>query len=276
MGPTNVALVKLLEADRALREAVGRYDDAAKAVRLQERRLADLHEKLKTTLAQMREKQAHSANLDLDIKSREEHIEKLRSAQHNTTNNKEYQALLTQINTEKIDKTKAEDEQLVVMEQVEQLTAQAAALQSQIDEISKQHESTKQQLSGKLAELQSVIDRLKPERDAAAAAISARARDTFERMADKYDGEAMAAISKPNPRREEYICTSCNIDLVVDLYNRLHTRDDLVFCPSCHRILYIPDDLPPTAAVNQKRVAKPRKAKGENDSVESPDNAEIS
>jgi len=263
MGPTNVALVKLLLADRALREAVSHYDDAAKSVRLQERRLAELHEKLKSTLAQLRERQAHSGNLELDISAREQHIYKLRAAQQNTTNNKEYQALLTQINTEKIDKSKAEDEQLAVMQTVETLTAQAGTLQTQIDEISKQYESTKQQLSGKLAALQSEIDRLRPQRDAAAAAVNTKARDAFERMADKYDGEAMAAIARPNARREEYICTSCNIDLVVDLYNRLHTRDELVFCPSCHRILYIPDDLPPDAAVNQKKAVKPRKAKGE-------------
>jgi DNA-directed RNA polymerase subunit RPC12/RpoP len=82
----------------------------------------------------------------------------------------------------------------------------------------------------------------------------------------------MAAIARPNRRREEYICTSCNIDLVVDLYNRLHTRDELVFCPSCHRILYIPDDLPPDAAVNQKKAVKPRKAKSEGEAIEAQGN----
>ena len=65
-------------------------------------------------------------------------------------------------------------------------------------------------------------------------------------------------------RREEYVCTSCNMDLVADVYNRLHTRDDLVFCPSCRRILYIPEDLPPEAAVHRKKPAKPRKEKAAN------------
>jgi DNA-directed RNA polymerase subunit RPC12/RpoP len=81
----------------------------------------------------------------------------------------------------------------------------------------------------------------------------------FERMADKYEGEAMAAIARPNPRREEYVCTSCNMDLVVDLYNRLHTRDEVVFCPSCKRMLYIPEDLTPENAVKQKKAPRARK-----------------
>ena len=46
------------------------------------------------------------------------------------------------------------------------------------------------------------------------------------------------------------------MDPVVDIYNKLHSRDDLIFCPSCHRILYIPDDLPPEVAIKK---AAPKK-----------------
>ena len=42
------------------------------------------------------------------------------------------------------------------------------------------------------------------------------------------------------------------MDLVIDVYNKLHSRDELVFCPSCRRILYIPDDLPPEVAIKGK------------------------
>jgi hypothetical protein len=45
--------------------------------------------------------------------------------------------------------------------------------------------------------------------------------------------------------------------LVVDIYNRLHSRDDLVLCPSCGRLLYIPEDLPPDVAVNKAKEVKP-------------------
>src|SRR5205823_1347736 len=53
--------------------------------------------------------------------------------------------------------------------------------------------------------------------------------------------------------------TACNMDLVLDVYNRLHTRDELVFCPSCRRILYIPDDLPPEVAVKTKPTPKEKR-----------------
>ncbi len=70
----------------------------------------------------------------------------------------------------------------------------------------------------------------------------------------------MSAISKPDRRREEYLCTACNMNLVTDVYNKLHSRDELVFCPSCRRILYIPDDLPPELAVKKPKEYKKKDA----------------
>src|SRR5436189_5687071 len=121
----------------------------------------------------------------------------------------------------------------------------------------------KKQIGVTIARLQGEIDALRPARDAAAAAVPAKARQAFERLAERFDGEAMAALQKPDRRHEEYICGACNMALVVDVYNRLHTRDDLVFCPSCQRILYIPDDLPPEVAVKAKKPEKSSTAASE-------------
>jgi len=100
------------------------------------------------------------------------------------------------------------------------------------------------------------VEALRPARDTAAAAVPPKGRDAFERLADRYDdGEAMSALEKPDRRREEYNCNACNMSLVADVYNKLHSRDELVFCPSCRRILYIPEDLPPEAAIKTVKAA---------------------
>ena len=128
MGPTNEALVKLFHADQKCRLAQSRYDAASRDVRIQERKVSALVAKLEATNLQLREQQAKSGTTDLDIKSREIHIEKLRVQQQTTTNNKEYQAFLIQINTEKVDKSKSEDELLYLMGAVETLQAEIIQL----------------------------------------------------------------------------------------------------------------------------------------------------
>lgn len=253
MGPTNVALVKLFQADLKLRDAQNRLEAVTRGVRLQERKLKDLTEKLQAGQSALRELQSQAGQLDLDIKIRDERIEKLRQQQTTTSNNREYQAFLVEINTEKVDKNKVEEQALKVMEQVEKKQAEVKDLQAQVETEQKKLAGMREQIGSQKAAVQAEIDQLKPARDEAAAGVPAKARDAFERLADRYDGEGMSAIAKPDRRREEYMCSVCNMDLVVDIYNRLHVRDEPVFCPSCRRILYIPDDLPPEMAIHTKK-----------------------
>ena len=261
MGPTNLALVKLFQADMKLREAQGRLDATTKNVRVQERRVRDLADRIAAHQKQLKEQQARAGALDLDLKTRDAHIEKLRTQQQGAKNNKEYQAFLVEISTGKVDRNKVEEEALKVLEGVEKLQAELKELQSQLEGEQAKAATMKSQITGQTAALQAEIDAITPEREAAAQAVPAKARVAFDRLADRFDGEAMSPLIKPDRRREEYSCSACMMDLVRDVYNKLHVRDELVFCPSCQRILFIPEDLPVGEAVHKPKVRKERAQK---------------
>lgn len=259
MGPTNIALVKLFQADQALRAAQARLDDAQRNVRIQERRVADLQEKTDACHTQLREQQATGGRLDLDMKTRDAHIEKLREQQKTATNSKVYQTFLVEINTEKVDRNKIEDEAIEVMAAVEKTQGELAVLAAQLDAEKTKLSSMQGQITDTVKKLKKEVEALRPARESAAAALPGKALLAFERLAEHDEGDAMSAIAKPDRRREEYLCTACNMDLVTDVYNKLHSRDDLVFCPSCRRILYIPADLPPELAVKKPKADASRK-----------------
>ena len=261
MGPTNVALVRLYKADLALREAQARLDSAARNVRIQERRVTELGEKLKLGQTKLKGQQSQAGQLDLDLKTRDAHIEKLRTQQQTTHNNKEYQAFLVEINTAKVDRNKVEDEAMKVLEEVEREQNEVGAMQVQLEAENQKLEGLRQSSRDTVARLQAEVDALRPARDEAAEDCPPKARDAFERIVDRFEGEALAALAKPDRRREEYICTACNMSLVADVYNKLHSRDDLVFCPSCRRMLYIPEDLPPETAINSSKASGGTKKK---------------
>src|SRR5436190_1068052 len=197
MGPTNVGLVKLFQADRDLREAQARLDEAGKNVRLQERRVNDLDQKVKEAQTRHRQQQARAGQLDLDMRSRDAHIEKLRTQQQTAKNNKEYQAFLVEINTAKVDRGKVEDEAVKVMEGVEKGQTEVAALNALLEAERSKLTAVKSQLGDTLARLQAEVDALKPAREQAAAALPPKVRDAFDRMADRYDGEALAKLTRP-------------------------------------------------------------------------------
>ena len=92
--------------------------------------------------------------------------------------------------------------------------------------------------------LRAEVEALRPARDAAAAAVPAKAREAFERLAEHHEGEAISAISKPDrPQREEYLCTACNMELARDVYNSCTAGTNWSTARVARRILYIPDDL---------------------------------
>ena len=256
MGPTNVALVKLFNADRLLRDAQARLDEAGKNVRLQERRANDLDAKVKEAQTRLRQQQSRAAQLDLDMRARDAQIERFRTQQQTAKNNKEYQAFLMEINTAKVDRGKVEDEAVKVMDAVEKIQAEVNTLSAQLEAERTKLTQVKSQLGDTLAKLQAEVDAMKPDRDAAASALPPKVRDAFDRMADRYDGEAMAKLTRPDRRREEYSCDACNMELAIDVYNKLHSRDEVVFCPSCRRILYIPEDLTPENAIGAQRATR--------------------
>jgi predicted nucleic acid-binding Zn-ribbon protein len=264
MGPTNVALVKLFQVDQKLRQAQGRLDVATKDVRVQERRVHDLAEKHKLAQNTLRETQSKAGNMELDLRARDAHIEKLRGRQQNTTNNKEYQAILIEISTCKTDRNKVEEETMKLLETVERGQADLKAMAEQLEGEKAKLISMQQQMSGRVAELTAEIEAIRPERAAVAATVPEKAQEVFDRLADRFDGEAMSALTKPDRRREEYACSACNMDLVANVYNKLHSRDEMVFCPSCSRILYIPEELPPELAIgtgSRGKSATPRKTR---------------
>lgn len=261
MGPTNVALYNLYQAETNLREAQRRLEAVTKNVRLQQRKVDDLTSKQQTNSTDLTKQQAKNGELELEIKSRDAKIEHLRQQQSQAQTNREYQAFLVEINTLKVDKAKIEEDSLKMMETIETLQKNGEALTSQL--VAEKAKLTELQgsVDARVRELSAEVESLKPARDAAADAVPERVRVIFDRLAERYDGEAMEPIGKPHIKREEYIATICNIDLTVDVYNRLHSRDELVFCPSCGRILYIPEDLIPEKAVHKPREKKPRKTK---------------
>ncbi len=254
MGPTNVALVKLFRADQALRDAQERLDVATKNVRVQERRCNDLAERQRLAQAKHRELQARSGNLDLDMRSRDAQLDKLREQQQGAKNTKEYQSLLVEINTRKVDRAKVEEEAMKVLEESETTGTESAALATSLEGERAKLAELKTQIGDTITQLQAEIASLQGPRDALATVLPPKARTAFDKLADHHEGEALSALLKPDRRKEEYACSTCMMGLVTDVYNKLHARDELVFCPSCRRILYIPDDLPPEMAVNNKKV----------------------
>jgi predicted nucleic acid-binding Zn-ribbon protein len=90
------------------------------------------------------------------------------------------------------------------------------------------------------AEVGQQLEELQRQRAAAAQDVAPETRAIFNRLADDYEGEALAPVIEENRRRMEYTCGGCYMGIPAERVNTLMTkRDELVQCPACRRILYL-------------------------------------
>src|SRR3712207_7403078 len=68
---------------RSLREAQGRLEATTKNVRIQERRVRDLGDRIAALQQKLKEQQAHAGTLDVDLKSRDRKSTRLNSSHAN-------------------------------------------------------------------------------------------------------------------------------------------------------------------------------------------------
>jgi len=225
--------------DQQLRGLESRLGSAKTHLKAQQAKLQRLTEQHAELNDQLRHTQASEANLENEANAAEEHIDKLRQQMNAVKTNKEYSAMLVEVNTFKADKSKLEDEALQLMQKIEQLQEQVADVEQQVAEQEKIKELAEQKLQQRTDEIRDRLEELKAERDQAADKVPPSALSAFEKLADGLDGEAMAEVHQDDARRMEYSCGGCYMSIPPETVNRLATQDDLVYCPSCKRILYL-------------------------------------
>ena len=80
---------------------------------------------------------------------------------------------------------------------------------------------------------------LQARRDECAIDVPPTALAIFNRVAEHHDGQALAPVVKLHPKRDEYVCSGCNMKLTLEVINALRSRDEVQECKVCGRILHI-------------------------------------
>jgi predicted nucleic acid-binding Zn-ribbon protein len=240
MAKMLAALLNLQSVERQLAAVKERLAGRKNAVISQQARLDKLKADWKTTHEKHLNRRKDSDRLSLELKAKEEQVIKLRSSLNSTKTNKEYAAILTQINTFKADNAKVEDAALKMILDAETIGSEANAIQQQIVSEQKRLEEIEGASAQEIARLAAMLEDLTAQRAEVASQVPRDALAFFDRIAPTFDGEAMAVIEVHGRKTpHEYICGGCYMSLNAEHANILRTRDELRTCDNCGRILYL-------------------------------------
>jgi predicted nucleic acid-binding Zn-ribbon protein len=236
-------LLNLFRVDGQVRALRSRLTTAERYLNAQTKQLNDLLQSQAELAMRRKHLQATIGNLEVEVKTMDARLEKLRGELNSAATNKQYAAVLTELNTVKTNRGEIEDRMLGEMEQVEKLQQQQTELEAQIAEKNKLRNMAQQQLDERRADVGQRLAELESERQAAAAIIPANELALFDELAEDNDGEAMAQVEEVDRRHREFACGACNMHLPFELITMLISRHDtLVRCPSCTRILFMQEE----------------------------------
>jgi hypothetical protein len=179
--------------------------------------------------------------LELELNTREEEIDKYRASLNKAKTNKEYASILTQLNTTKADNSKIENQVLDFMNDIEADKAECEKIEQEIEEQKQTLEKVRRESEQQAEKYQQEIEQIQKEWDKAASEIPSEVLDVFKKVADTYDGEAIANIEEQQGNPPVYTCGACFMGVPVENANMLMTKDEIVHCPNCTRILVIPE-----------------------------------
>ncbi|UCF14250.1 MAG: hypothetical protein JSW59_12620 [Phycisphaerales bacterium] len=241
MGPVLDGLVKLQSVENRLRAEKSKLTRCRRNVVIQENLIRSLQSALEAKKEEVQLTRVQFDRLELELKSRDERIGKLRAALNSAKTNKEYAAVLTQLNTTKADSSKIEAQSLELLKDIEADEAECDDIQKQINEQKETLEQTRKESEELAAKYQTGIDEIQVEWDEVAKSIPGEAVDLFSRVAETYDGHAVAAIEQQEDRKGLYSCGGCFMGITTESVNLLMTKDDIIRCPNCTRILVLGD-----------------------------------
>lgn len=240
MGPVLHGLIKLQGVENRLRAAKTKLARCRRSVLFQENQLRALQSGLEAKQEEIKLTSLQISRLELDLKGRDEQIGKLRNQLNLARTNKEYSALLTELNTAKADDSKLETQVLELMKNKEIDEAACEEIKLQIEEQRSKVEEVRKESEVKAVDLEKDVAEIQKEWDEAAKGIPGEALQIFERVAETYDGEAMAEVEQTQ-NNGTFSCGGCFMGLPAEVVNVLSGRDEIIRCTSCTRILYLKD-----------------------------------
>lgn len=237
-------LHQLYLLDQQVRGLRSRLDAARRRKGALETKRDQLQQQRAELAHQLKHAQAGAASLEQQAAGIEQRIEQLRGQMNSVRSNKEYSALLVEVNTLKQEKSNHEDQALEKMSEVDTLRQRLEEIDKKLQDQQKMVDRADEEAEQALVEVGDRLDDVTVQRDAAAKEVPAEGRQLFERLVEMHDGEALAAVDEVDRRRMEYNCGGCFMSLPIERVNAVMAKpNEPTTCPTCGRILYVDKEL---------------------------------
>lgn len=234
-------LLRVFRVDQQIRGLQSRLRTAERFLNEQIKQLSEIDARLSSIASQLRQLKASTANTAGEVERIDLHLADLRERMNLAKTNKEYKALLTEVNTFKERKTALEESQIEQMEKIEQFEAQTAELETARQERLKLRDVAEQDRQKRADEIRDRLAELTSERESLVSDVPQDALNIYVRLVEERGSEAMAPLEIVDRKRHEYICGSSMMSVPMETAMSL-MAGKLTLSPNDGCILYLTEE----------------------------------
>ena len=178
---------------------------------------------------------AQRRELEREIEEERDKVEKAKAKLMGIKTNKEYYAMLKEIDQTKRLNTEREEALLALMARYEEAEKRAADCKSELEEVEGRYRARMVEIDARVSSFDREIAEVAAEKRRVGGGLDAGLLRRFELIFERREGLAIAAARNCS-------CTGCHMNLSPQLYNMLQRGDKLYACPNCNRLLYYAED----------------------------------
>jgi predicted nucleic acid-binding Zn-ribbon protein len=229
------ALLDLREAERRLTGIPDWMRELHEEHNTRLAEIATLEEAAEAAAKERRTAEATTADAQEKLKKYQQQINKV-------SNQREYGALLQEIDTVKRQITTSEEQTFSSLERSEQAQKDLEAKREAFRELAERYAAETARWEAEKPGITKQIDTLKKRIAGHREKLPKGIVSQFERILERYPGGAMAPvrlIERPGKGPREWHCSACNYRVRPQVVVEIRNAGTLVQCESCKRILYL-------------------------------------
>jgi predicted nucleic acid-binding Zn-ribbon protein len=224
-------VIALQKLDTAAHDARHRLAEEPERVKGLDARLEAAKQRVADAKARLSENQTARRGIEKDVAVHQSRLSKFREQAMAVKTNQEYHAVQKEIGFAQGEIKTLEDKILELMVEADELNAAAKRAEKALTDEQKAVEADRKALQAETTELHALLERVGREREAVAKALEPAVLATFDLVAKKRNGIAVAEA-------RDAVCTICHVRLRPQVFNNVRRNDSIIQCDSCQRILY--------------------------------------
>ena len=227
-------LVKLQEQDQILDQLKRRIREGPQKVKEMEGEVEILAGNLEAGKNRIQEIQKLQRQLEAEVEDGAGQIGRSKTRLLTIKSNKEYQAILKEIEDTQRTNAEKEDKILGFMEEIEGLNQEIQHKEKELSAVRARFEEEKRTVEGEVRQAEAEFAEVEKHRQDTAQAMDSELVARYEHLRVRTGGRAVAYV-------ENTTCSGCHLNIPPQMYNELQRRDSLKHCPNCDRIIYWKD-----------------------------------